>query len=229
MNYKLSPSDLTFLYEGCKRCFFLKVKHGIAQPSIPIPGVFSTIASLQKNHYCGKRTEEFCQQLPPGTVIFGERQVCSRSIGFPDVESTCYIRGRFDIVVQFRDGSYGVMDFKTGSPGEDRADMYGRQLHAYAYALENPAGGSLRLAPISRLGLLYFTPDRCTYEGGGRQVIAGRMTWVEVPKNEGGFRDFLREVVLLLEGPPPAPSRTCLWCRYRLRVEGLEPARHRGR
>ena len=68
MNYRLSPSDLTFLYDGCKRCFVLKVKHGIAQPSIPIPAIFSTIGSLQKEYYSGKRTETFCEALPPGIV-----------------------------------------------------------------------------------------------------------------------------------------------------------------
>jgi hypothetical protein len=57
MNYRLSPSDLTFLYDGCKHCFVLKVKYGISPPAIPIPGVFSIIASLQKNHYAGQRTE----------------------------------------------------------------------------------------------------------------------------------------------------------------------------
>ena len=41
MNYRLSPSDLTFLYDGCKHCFVLKVKHGVSQPSIPLPGIFS--------------------------------------------------------------------------------------------------------------------------------------------------------------------------------------------
>jgi hypothetical protein len=36
MNYKLSPSNLTFLYENCKHCFVLRVKHGIPRPSIPL-------------------------------------------------------------------------------------------------------------------------------------------------------------------------------------------------
>jgi hypothetical protein len=38
--------------------------------------------------------------------------------------------------------------------------MYGKQLHAYSYLLENPEEGSLSLGPITKLGLLYFTPDR---------------------------------------------------------------------
>ena len=80
MNYRLSPSDLTFLYEGCKRCFVLKVKHGIAQPSIPLPGVFGTISYLQKEHYSEKRTEDICPNLPPGVMRYGERWVQSRPI-----------------------------------------------------------------------------------------------------------------------------------------------------
>jgi hypothetical protein len=55
VNYRLSPSDLTFLYDGCKRCFVLKVKHGVSQPSISLPSIFSLIAYLQKEHYSGKR------------------------------------------------------------------------------------------------------------------------------------------------------------------------------
>jgi len=33
MNYKLSPSDLTSLYNGCKRCFYQRMVNNIAQPS----------------------------------------------------------------------------------------------------------------------------------------------------------------------------------------------------
>lgn len=214
MEYKLSPSDLTFLYEGCKRCFVLKVKHGISQPSIPIPGVFSTIASLQKTYYSGKRTEEFCQGLPPGIVKFGEKKVRSITISFDGLESTCVIIGRFDVVVEFDDGSYGVLDFKTGDPNDEKTEIYSRQLHAYALALENPAEGALELRPVSRLGLLYFTPDACEYKAAGRQILSGQITWVEIQKDEEKFLDFLKEVVLLLDGALPEPAENCEWCRY---------------
>ena len=52
MNYKLSPSDLTFTYEGCKRCFYLKVVKNVTPPSIPLPSIFSKMASLL-THWCG--------------------------------------------------------------------------------------------------------------------------------------------------------------------------------
>jgi hypothetical protein len=66
MNYKLSPSDFTFLYEGCKRCYYLKVVRNISQPSVPLPSIFSKIAGLLKNYYSGKRTQELHPELPPG-------------------------------------------------------------------------------------------------------------------------------------------------------------------
>lgn len=160
--------------------------------------------------------------MPPGTVTLGEKRVRSASLKFDDLESTCYISGRFDVVAEFHDGSYGVMDFKTGNPNDDKTEMYSRQLHAYALALENHAEGALRLHPVSRLGLFYFTPDMCDYAGSSRQVIAGQMTWVEIRRDDRSFRDFLREVLLLLDGPLPAPeSQTCDWCRYRLAVVRL--------
>lgn len=158
MNYKLSPSDLTFQYECCKRCFYQKVVNNIAPPSIPIPSIFSKIATLLKNHYQGKHTSELYVAIPPWTVTYGERSVTSNVIQLSHHDATCYISGRFDIVVSFDDGTYGVIDFKTGNPNTEAINLYVRQLQAYAYALEHPASHALTLAPVTKLGLLYFYP-----------------------------------------------------------------------
>lgn len=101
MNYRLSPSDLTFLYDGCKRCFYQKVVSNIAQPTIPLPAIFSQIAGLLKNHYDGKHTSELHANLPPGRVSHGEKYVKSTPIQLPNHNATCFISGRFDIVVSF--------------------------------------------------------------------------------------------------------------------------------
>jgi hypothetical protein len=224
MNYRLSPSELTFLYEGCKRCFFLKVKHGLAQPSIPLPSVFSTIAYLQKEYYAGKRTDLLSPRLPPGSIEYGEKWVQSRRIELPGCASTCYIKGRFDIVARLDDGAYAVLDFKTSDPNEEKSSMYSRQLHAYAYALENPEEGALGLSPVSRLGLVYFTPDHCERTGPERQIIGGRMQWVEVRLDADGFLNFLAGVVNLLDGPLPKASEECEWCAYYQQRKNLEGA-----
>jgi hypothetical protein len=215
MNYKLSPSDLTFLYDGCRRCFVLKVKHGIAQPSIPLPGIFSTISYLQKEHYSEKRTEEICPGLPSGVIRYGERWVRSRPVELPGCSSTCYINGRFDVVAELDDGSYAVIDFKTGNPADEKSTMYSRQLHAYALALENPDESGLGLAPVSTLVLLYFTPDHCEQTGPARQILGGRLEWIEVRRDDEAFHSFLRDVLNLLDGPLPSGNPDeCDWCKY---------------
>ncbi len=215
MNYKLSPSDLTFSYEGCKRCFYLKMVEGIAQPSMPLPSIFSKIAGLLKNHYDGKPTSELHKDLSPGIVSHGEKWVRSQTIKLPNHEATCYINGRFDIVISFDDGTYGVIDFKTSNPSKDSARMYSRQLHAYAYALEHPAPGKLSLSPVTKLGLLYFYPDNINQQSIERLNYGAEIVWVEVEKDEQGFMSFIDEVLNVLELPEaPEHSPNCQWCSY---------------
>ena len=215
MNYKLSPSDLTFLYEGCKRCFYLKVVNDIAQPSIPLPSIFSRIASLLKNHYDGKPTSELHAALPPGIVSHGEKSVRSEIIQLRNHITTCSISGRFDIVVSFEDGTYGVIDFKTGNPNTESVYLYSRQLHAYAYALEHPAPHALALAPVTKLGLLYFYPSSISQESIEQLSYEADITWIEIRKDEEDFLEFIDGVLDVLELPePPEHSPNCQWCSY---------------
>jgi len=215
MNYKLSPSDLTFSYEGCKRCFYQKVVNKIAQPSIPLPSIFSQIASLLKNYYDGKPTTDLHATLPSGIVSLGEKYVKSQAIQLPNHKDTCYISGRFDIVVSFDNGSYGVIDFKTSNPNKDSARMYSRQLHAYAYALEHPASGKLALSPVTKLGLLYFYPDNINKQSIERLNYSAEIVWVEVEKDEEGFLSLIDKVLDVLELPEaPEHSPNCQWCNY---------------
>lgn len=216
--FKLSPSDFAFLYEGCKRCFYLKVVHGISQPSIQLPGIFSKIASLLKNHYSGRRTQELHKDLPPGVISYGEKYVTSKPIQFSTKTSACYINGRFDIVVEFDDGTFGVIDFKTSNPREEHPILYGRQLHAYAYALENPQDGALSLSPITKLGLLYFHPQKTVQRENEieKLLYEADIHWVGISKNQDNFLNFVSEMLGVLELPtPPNGSGNCAWCNYR--------------
>ena len=223
MNYKLSLSDLTFSYKGCKRCFYLKVVNRIAQPTIPLPSIFSRIAGLLKDHYDGKPTSELHGDLPSGVVSLGEKYVRSEVIQLPNHEATCYINGRFDIVLSFDDGSYGVIDFKTSNPNSESSNMYSRQLHAYAYALEHPAPGKLALSPVTKLGLLYFYPDNITQQSIDRLNYGAEIVWVEVEKDEQGFLSFIDKVLDVLE-LPEAPGRppSCQWCGYTAKLNSAQ-------
>ena len=219
--YKLSPSELTFLYNSCKHCFVMKVRHGIYQPSIPLPGIFSTIANLQKDYFADKRTEDFLPELPPGKVEYGEKRIKSDIISFSDFPATCYIQGRFDVVLSLDDGTWLVGDFKTGRSAPEKTEMYGRQLHAYAYSLENNAGDFLSLSPVARLGLIYYTPGDCDMDENIFNLKGG-LEWNEVPLDMENFQGFLKDVLTLLEGPLPNPSEDCNWCNFRALTQNVE-------
>lgn len=215
MNWRLSPSDFAFLWEECKRCFYLKLARQFERPRTPMPKIFIKIDSMMKGHFAGKNTIYITPELPPGVVDLGERWVQSKPIEVPGHTSTCFIRGKFDTVVKFEDGSYGVIDFKTSESKSEHVPLYGRQLHAYSYALENAAPGALSLSPVSRLGLLCVEPAQMVNLNGS-YAYKGEPAWIEVPKDNGSFMEFLGRVLDVLEQPePPGGSATCPWCQYR--------------
>lgn len=215
-NWKLSPSDFAFLWRECRRCFYLKVVHGFNRPMSPMPAVFNKIDSIMKRYFAGKPTSEIAPELPAGTVAFGEKQVESAPIHSMGSKSTCFIRGRFDCVVRFDDGSYGVIDFKTTSATSRHLSVYKWQLHSYAYALENPAPAKLNLAPVSRLGLLCVEPVDMLGLGEGGFAYKARPAWIDCPRNDEAFMEFIGEVLDVLDrSEPPQGSPTCGWCQYR--------------
>jgi hypothetical protein len=213
--YTLSPSDLTFTWDGCKRCFYLKVKHNIVYRG-PFPGMFGKMSDLTSNYYLDKPSSEISPELPAGIVKLREKWVKSAPISFPDIGSQCMIKGRFDAIMAFEDGSYGIIDYKTSDASEEKAAFYSRQLSAYAYALENPAPGALSLSPITRLGLFIITPDRFEKMPNGETGFVTRTTWMNIPRDDATFLALLRDIVTLLDRlTPPDPAEDCGMCNYR--------------
>lgn len=214
-HWKLSPSDFAFLWQECKRCFYLKVARGFNRPSAPFPSIFSTIDLLMKGYFEGKPTADIDPSLPSGVVAHGDMWVESAPIEVPGTSSTCFIRGKFDTVLRFDDGSYGVVDFKTSKVKDSHRWLYSRQLHAYALALERPGSHQLHLAPVSRLGLLCVQPEAMTAIERGYAYNA-RAAWLDCPRDDVSFMAFLREVVDLLDQPAlPRAADDCSWCKYR--------------
>lgn len=221
VSWKLSPSDLTFLWDECPRCFYLKVVHKFGRPYSPFPSIFSKIDLLMKDFYEGQSTQKMDPGLPPGKVLFGEKWVTSAPISIPGHENSVYIRGKFDTVVEFDDGSFGVIDFKTSTPKPHHVEFYGRQLHAYAHALEHPAEGKLQLAPITTLGLLIVEPSLMTAGATAASVnFENELTWLPVEKDDDSFLSFIENVLTVLEQPqPPSAAEKCGWCKYRDEVK----------
>lgn len=215
-NWKLSPSDLTFLWDECPRCFYLKVRHNFKRPAMPFPKIFGRIDLLMKDIYLGHSTKKISPDLPEGRILMTGRWVTSEPIPAADGANACYIQGIFDTVVQFADNSYGVVDFKTSEAKGEHIAFYGRQLQAYAFALAHPAPGKLHLSPVSKLGLLYFEPQSMQESQPEGLSLAGPTRWVEIPQNETAFMAFIQQVTELLSQPePPAANPECAFCNYR--------------
>jgi len=181
-----------------------------------MPGIFNRIDAMMKMFFAGKTTREIAPELPPGKVDYGENWVESTPVRISGHTSQCFIRGRFDTVVRFDDGAYGVIDFKTSEARSEHIPLYGRQLHAYMYALENPAPGRLGLSPITRLGLLCVEPSHMVKTTDGEYSYQATPTWIECPRDDDAFKAFLANVLTVLDRPePPSASEDCEWCRYR--------------
>lgn len=104
--YKLSPSDFAYLYEECKLCYCLKVKYQIFQPSMPMPGVFSTMNSILQGNLVGKNLKTLSPNLPDGKVVKQEGWVDSILIPGTSV----YIKGKYDLLVKNPDGTHSLVD-----------------------------------------------------------------------------------------------------------------------
>jgi CRISPR/Cas system-associated exonuclease Cas4 (RecB family) len=206
--YKLSPSDFAYLYEECKLCYSLKVKEGIYQPSMPMPGVFSAINTRLQGNLVGKNLKTLSADLPDGVVVRQEGWV--ESVAVPGTE--VFIKGKYDLLVKEKDGNYILVDLKISQPVEDKIEKYKTQLGAYKFALENPASGEP--IKISRIGLLIFYPDTVIFEKGVARLDFPPK-WLEITCDNEGFLSFAQEVDKLLAGKIPAEDPNCKWCAYR--------------
>ena len=205
---KLSPSGFPFLYEECKLCYYLKVKHGIYQPSMPMPGVFSAINTRLQKPLVGQDLRSLSPELPEGKVIKQEGWVESKAVPGTQV----YIKGRYDLLVERPDETYTLVDLKISKPDDDKIDKYKTQLGAYKFALENSA--QEESIKITKIGLLIFYPDTVSFED-GEALLHFPPKWLEVPIDDKGFLEFAKEIDNLLSGPIPEESKDCKWCKYR--------------
>lgn len=224
--YALAPSDLVFLWEECRRCFYDQYVRRERRPRTPMPSIFIRIDALAKGHFEGMRTSEISPLLPTGIIRAAEGlSVRSQEILVPGHARPCVVRGRLDGYIEFDDGTYGLLDFKTTATKEGHIRLYGRQLHAYAWALEHAAPGALNLAPVSCMGLLCLEPVEIfnlsvtsSHEAARTWKTCLRMerVWLDCQRDDTGFLSFLGDVLETLDGcERPSPAPKCGYCRYR--------------
>ncbi|GJQ14585.1 hypothetical protein GpartN1_g6376.t1 [Galdieria partita] len=231
--FLIAPSDLTFLWEECPRCFYLKVHRKLYRPRLPFPSVFGAIDQQMKQFFSGRRTEEFWQDfpncggsfatLPRSSAIWIE----SRPLKIAKYDAWILLRGKIDSYLQMDDGTIGLVDFKTSQIGNHLAPIYSRQLHAYAWSLENPLHNETTghlLGTVSNMGLITFRPQSFQVDTSSmlphqalEASFGGRLEYLPVPREDDRFLDFLQQVVGLLkqeEAPLIDYQTSCPFCQY---------------
>ena len=227
--FRLAPSDFAFLYQECKRCFYLKAHKRLYRPRAPFPTIFSTIDTEMKAHFRGLETRDILPTLPEGRFLCEEKDawVESLPIRIPGFEEGLYIRGMLDCLIGMDETDFGIVDFKTSSIRG--TDVYSRQLHAYGYAIENPSENSeLIEGRVKSLGLLvyqpnkFLTPRKNENDTGddswrnrmGSAALMGKLEYVEIERNDDMFLGFMKDVLELLtrdEAPDPPPAARNSW------------------
>lgn len=208
--YKLSPSDFAYLWEECKHCYYQKVKLGNSY-SGPFPAMFTRINKLLQDSIMGMNLKDILPQLPSGVINVQEGYL--KSVVIPG--TNVFLSGRFDILTKLDDGSCALIDFKITSPDEEKVlKKYTSQLHAYKYALENPAEGEP--IKISKMGAVSISPDEMKLVD-GKIVFTTTPTWHPVEEDMESFYGLIREISEVLNGSLPPTSETCELCIYRAR------------
>ena len=212
MRTSISPSDLTFLWSECKKCFWLKYVKGITRPgTMPLVG---RAAALQEQEYRDKPSYALSPSLPTGTVTSWGGRVESKHIELNGLPTRWSIKGKYDIVVTFDDHRIALIDCKvtTSEMTDDKIDFYLPQLEAYAFALENPNTGIGKV--VSETGLMMW---RVTGSTGNPEVgyqFSTENKYLSAGRSPDEFQEFITKVILLLEGPLPKQSLNCPFCRY---------------
>jgi len=207
--YKLSPSDFAYLWIDCKHCYYQKVKFGITY-SGPFPAMFGRINNLLQTSIMGMNLQDVHPDLPNGIVEIQEGYMQSKPIPGTNV----YLSGRFDILSKLTDGTYALIDFKITAPDEEKIfKKYASQLHAYKFALENPADGQAPIK-ISKMGAVSINPDKMKLVK-GKVVFTATPAWHEVKEDMNSFFKLISEISKVLNGKKPLPSLTCSLCLYR--------------
>jgi hypothetical protein len=170
------------------------------------------LADMQEKYFIGARSEHLHAAIPEGKVLNHGGFVQSIPIPGDGADTAFAIRGKYDLVMEFPDGTYGVIDCKFQARNNDKSDFYSPQLEAYAFALENPAKGEPK--QISSLGLLVWSPVRPRGNAAVGFGLELSCNWYPIKRNPEALQTRLTDFIKVITGPTPESKPTCEQCRY---------------
>lgn len=204
----------------CPRCFWIKLKCKL--PYQIFPGIFSSIDSYSKKITWGYY-EKF-GKLPDWLESFGDFEKPIKAPGrskffFIDESSNVKLTGVVDEIVQKKDGSYFIVDYKTArfTKTQDKLlPIYRVQLNVYALIAQKCG-----FDPVSGIGLVYYEPptgssidniDEATFDDGFNMPFNAHLLPLEL-EPETTVLPLLAEVRKLADmKTPPDGTSGCEDC-----------------
>jgi len=207
---RISPSDLTFGWTGCRKCFWLKYRHGVSHQG-PFPGIVTSLSARQERWYKQRHSHDFWSGLPSGIVDSTGKMLESTPIVVNGVQTPFNLGGKYDFLISYDDGTFGVIDTKVVSHG-GKAQFYWAQLAAYDYILSNPMKGDPRRC--TTLGLMVWEIADAERDSADVFKVGFSAAYEPVEVDPNRFETFIAEVVTVLLGEMPASAERCSNCDY---------------
>jgi type I restriction enzyme R subunit len=143
---------------------------------------------MQELSCLGKTSADLHPAIPEGKVESHGGWVVSKPIEVGGQVTPYAIRGKYDLLMEFPDGTYGVVDCKFQARDSDKSGFYSPQLEAYAFGLENPAKGEPK--QISSLGLLVWSPVKIRGNSSGNFGMELKCSWYPMERNPEALKDY---------------------------------------
>ena len=206
----IAPSDLTFGFSTCKRCIWIKYWYSFElKKDFPL---VKSLSTFQEEYFRRAPMPALDPSLPAGTVKQWGQWVKSKNIVVNGVETQWKLRGIYDLLGHYDDGTVGIIDCKVSDSERDSGQFYSPQLEAYAYSLENPAAG--RAQSVASMGLLVWKPTHAVGDSLENYGFGVFQKYLPVERDQANFLRVIGQFIEVLEGDLPDSGPTCTTCIY---------------
>lgn len=211
----IAPSDLTFGFSTCKRCIWVKYWYSFElKKDFPL---VKTLSTIQEEYFRRAPMQSIDPSLKPGVVKQWGQWVKSKNITINGLETQWKLRGIYDLLGHYDDGSVAIIDCKVSDSERDSGEFYSPQLEAYAFTLENPLSG--KAFPVSTMGLLIWKLAGAA-QTRPNELVSNEMgfgvnqLYVPVERNPEKLQRLLEEFITVIDGDCPDSGPDCHACNY---------------
>ena len=211
----IAPSDLTFGFSTCKRCIWIKYQFSFElKKDFPL---VKSLSTFQEEYFRRAPMPALDPSLPSGTVKQWGQWLKSKNIVINGVETQWKLRGIYDLLGHYDDGTVGIIDCKVSDSERDSGDFYAPQLEAYAYTIEKPLSG--RVFPVKTMGLLIWklagvAQTRPNEVAANTMGFGTNQVYVPVERNPEKLQSLLADFISVIDGEFPDAGENCEVCKY---------------